>query len=74
MIYRGTVKGGVVILDADAVLPEGTSVNVEPVSAQASATPKRPGTSLADWAENNAESWGDRIRSDDVESFTGRKY
>jgi hypothetical protein len=35
---------------------------------------KLPPTSLAEWAEQNAEHWGDRIRSDDVESFTGRRY
>ena len=35
---------------------------------------KLPPTSLAEWAEKNAEHWGDQIRSDDVESFTGRRY
>ena len=28
--------------------------------------------SLADWAETEAEHWGERLRSDDVSSFTGR--
>jgi hypothetical protein len=36
--------------------------------------PKPPRTSLADWAEANAEDWGDAIRSDDVEGFTGRRF
>jgi len=34
---------------------------------------KQPRTSLADWAEANAEHWGERVRSDDVEGFTGRR-
>ena len=37
-------------------------------------THKRPRTSLADWADANAENWGDQLRSDDVEGFTGRRY
>ena len=31
-------------------------------------------TSLADWADENAEHWGDELRSDDVEGFTGRRF
>jgi hypothetical protein len=30
--------------------------------------------SLADWAEENAEHWGNRLKSEDVESFTGRRF
>lgn len=29
---------------------------------------------LADWFEGQSEYWGDRIRSDDVEGFTGRRF
>jgi hypothetical protein len=36
--------------------------------------PKRPRSSLADWAEQNAEDWGDRLNSEDVEGFTGRRF
>jgi len=32
MVYRGQVKGGVVVLDPGAQLPEGTEVKVEPVA------------------------------------------
>ena len=32
MTYRGTVKNGVVLLPADAKLPDGTKVSVEPVN------------------------------------------
>ena len=33
MTYKGTVKGGVVVLEPSASLPEGTEVQVQPVSA-----------------------------------------
>lgn len=54
-------------------VPLGTTNVVVTVE---SAVPKKklPRTSLADWAEQNAEDWGDRIRSDDVEGFTGRRF
>ena len=32
MTYQGHVTGGVIILDDDAALPEGTLVRVEPVA------------------------------------------
>lgn len=35
---------------------------------------KRPRTSLADWAEENAEDLGGDVSSTDVEGFTGRRY
>ncbi len=38
MVYRGHIQNGVVVLDAEVTLPEGTEVNVEPVSAAARAT------------------------------------
>ncbi|GMV93782.1 MAG: hypothetical protein AMXMBFR82_35600 [Candidatus Hydrogenedentota bacterium] len=34
MSYRGHVKGGVVVLDQAAVLPEGTAVNVIPIRGE----------------------------------------
>lgn len=74
MIYRGTVKHGLVELENGAMLPEGTQVKVEPLTAQERQTPKRPGTSLANWAEENAEDWGDQFTSEDVEGFTGRRF
>ncbi len=33
MVYRGHVKGGVVVLEKGAGLPEGTEVRIEPVAA-----------------------------------------
>jgi hypothetical protein len=41
-------------------------------SGSALNTLKRPATSLADWAEQSAEEWGDQLRSENVEGFTGR--
>lgn len=32
MIYRGTVRGGVIVLDSPAQLPEGLTVDVAPVA------------------------------------------
>jgi hypothetical protein len=34
MSYKGTVKNGVVLLEPDARLAEGTAVRVEPVTAE----------------------------------------
>jgi len=34
MIYRGKLKGGVVVLDEQVDLPDGTEVRVEPVLEQ----------------------------------------
>jgi hypothetical protein len=34
---------------------------------------KRPRSGLAEWADENAEHWGDRLNSEDVEGFTGRR-
>ncbi len=38
MIYRGRVKNGVVVLDPQVELPEGTEVNVEPAPPAARRT------------------------------------
>ncbi len=35
---------------------------------------KQPRTSLAAWAEANAEDWGTKLNSEDVEGFTGRRF
>jgi hypothetical protein len=56
--------------------PEVPTGQAELVVTIESAAPerKRPRTSLADWAEANAEHWGDRLNSEDVEGFTGRRF
>jgi hypothetical protein len=72
MSFQGYVHNGVVVFDEPPGLPEGTPVVIEPVAAVAA--PKQPRTSLASWAEQNAESWGEQLRSEDVEGFTGRSF
>ena len=74
MIYHGTVKSGVIELEDGAELPDGTCVKVEPLTLQSNVVPKRPGTSLAEWAEQNAEDWGGQMNSENVEAFTGRRF
>jgi hypothetical protein len=74
MIYRGTVKAGMIELEGDAHLPDGTCVKVEPLELKADLVPKRPGTRLDEWAEQNAEDWGDQLNSENVEAFTGRRF
>ena len=74
MIYRGSVKSGVIELEDGAELPEGTWVKVEPLTLQPGVVPKLPGTRLAEWAEQNAEDWGGQMNSENVEAFTGRRF
>ena len=63
-----------VLLTLPPEVPTGQTDLVVNVTPKTSVQPKKPGTSLAEWAEANAEDWGDQISSDDVESFTGRRY
>ena len=46
-------------------------ITIEPLDE---ADSKKPRTSLADWAEENAESWWEKLDASDVESFTGRRF
>ena len=62
-----------VVLTLPSEVPTGLTELV--VTIDSSIPPKkRPRTSLADWADANAEHWGDQLRSDDVEGFTGRRF
>ena len=62
-----------VVLTLPPEVPTGQAELVVTVQTQAQVA-KRPRTSLADWAEANAENWGDRLSSEDVEGFTGRRF
>ena len=53
--------------------PGKVEVTVVPLVDDA-ASPQRSRTSLAKWAEEVAEPWGDQFRSSDVASFTGRRF
>jgi len=44
------------------------------VTVETPARQKKPRTSLSQWADENAEHWGDEMNSEDVEGFTGRSY
>ena len=55
-------------------VPVGKNDFVVMVATRSDVQGKRPRSSLADWAERNAESWGDRLNSEDVEGFTGRRF
>jgi hypothetical protein len=62
-----------VVLTLPPEVPIGQTELIVTVSPQ-SAQRKKPRTSLAEWAEANAEDWGAKISSEDVEGFTGRRY
>lgn len=73
MTYQGIVQNGVVVLDNGNELPDGTLVEVivrQPIVTKSPLTR----TSLADWAEQNAEHWGSELSSENVEGFTGRRF
>jgi hypothetical protein len=55
-------------------VPLGKNELIVTVAASPPEQPKRPRSSLAEWAEQNAENWGDRLNSEDVEGFTGRRF
>jgi hypothetical protein len=64
-----------VILELPPEVPVGKAkITVSIESEPSGRPPKRPRSSLADWADQNAEDYGGKIRSDDVEGFTGRKF
>ncbi|MCC6124833.1 MAG: hypothetical protein IT426_07725 [Pirellulales bacterium] len=63
-----------VILTLPPEVPTGkTEIEVN-ITPQIEQKKKLPRTSWADWAEDNAEHWGNRLDSRDVEGFTGRRF
>ena len=63
-----------VTLTVPAEVPVGKHEFVVTVATRPNDKARRPRSSLADWAEQNAEAWGDRLNSEDVEGFTGRRF
>jgi hypothetical protein len=63
-----------VTLTVPSEVPTGKAELMVTVASPTSATKKRPRSSLAEWAEARAESWGSQLNSADVESFTGRRF
>jgi hypothetical protein len=65
---------GTIRLPEGVELPPGeVDVTVVP-SAENSDPHEPPRTSLADWADQYAEHWGQQLRAVDVSSFTGRSF
>jgi hypothetical protein len=62
-----------VTLTLPAEVPVGKTELVISISPQDAEKGKPYRSSLADWADTHAESWGTRLRSVDVEGFTGRQ-
>jgi hypothetical protein len=54
-------------------VPTGRAELIINIASQQPERPKLPRSSLADWAEEHAEHWGEHLRSTDVEGFTGRR-
>jgi hypothetical protein len=67
---------GTIRVPQEIHLPPGKAeVTVDTVvdtAAEAASSDAPERRSLADWAEQKAEHWGQRLRADDVSSFTGR--
>ena len=61
-----------VVLTLPPEVPLGRSELIVSVTAESDSASLRPRSSLADWAEQNAEHWGNRLSAQDVEGFTGR--
>lgn len=63
-----------VVLTLPSQVPTGQTELLVTVAPKKDKQVKKPGSSLAAWAEANAEDWGDQISSEDVETFTGRRF
>jgi hypothetical protein len=61
-----------VVLILPPEVPVGKSELTVNVASESSPAKRLPQSSLADWAEQNAEHWGNRLSAADVEGFTGR--
>ena len=53
-VLTGTVKDGVIVLDGDVQLPEGTKVRVEILEATLSLTPEEE---FSEWERASDEAW-----------------
>lgn len=62
-----------VVVKLPPEVPVGKA-EIEVTVRSASETSRQPRSSLADWADANAESWGERLDASDVEGFTGRRF
>ncbi|NOY28643.1 MAG: hypothetical protein GXP28_00280 [Planctomycetes bacterium] len=72
--FTAQVDGGMIRLPEDVKLAPGTIEVTVVQTSQVSHPTKSPRTSLADWAEQHAESWGQKLDASDVSGFTGRSF
>ena len=63
-----------VVLTLPENVPTGAAELVVSVAPARDVQRKPPRSSLASWAEENAEHWGNRLSALDVEGFTGRSF
>ncbi len=61
-----------VVLTLPPEVPVGRSELIVSIAESQPEETLRSRSSLADWAEQNAEHWGNRLSAKDVEGFTGR--
>jgi hypothetical protein len=54
--------------------PGKAEITIVPIAAATTNESKPPRSSLADWAEQEAEHWGSAVNSADVASFNGRSF
>jgi hypothetical protein len=62
-----------VVLTLPPEVPVGPSELIVSVAAKPEPQSKRSSFSLAEWAEQNADHWGNRLSAQDVGGFTGRR-
>jgi hypothetical protein len=63
-----------VILTLPPEVPVGQAEIVVTIARQNGQGTKQARSSLAEWADENAEHWGNQLSSTDVEGFTGRRF
>jgi hypothetical protein len=63
-----------IVLTLPPEVPTGKVELLVTVASPTTEAAKQPRSSLADWAEENAEDWGGQLNSEDVEGFTGRRF
>jgi len=63
-----------VVLNVQPEVPTGTAELVVSVSSAVPEASKQPRSSLAEWADQQAEHWGEQLSSIDVAGFTGRRF
>jgi hypothetical protein len=61
-----------IVLTLPPEVPIGKNELIVSIASESEGQVRPPRSSLADWAEQSAEHWGNQLRATDVEGFTGR--